>query len=391
MPIKRLLRPTSTSQARRALRRTAALTKSPVPLSQFARKAPRGDKKAILKQKIHSTIISSPFALAPGIDLDGSLQETLDTLGFGWSCVGPLSVDEHHDVQKIEYFAHDKAIAMPALSYAYPYKDALSYLTSQQSGSLPCFVVLRSLASNADNFVRDIDQLFVAMQDYSAAVIVDCSAAIDDLLDAALIDQLLHTLSVNKIRIPLFFQFHADMTRSVLDDILTVCENYNVAGFVVAAGSAEKKLLSEKAAAHFDTDTQRFFGLPLKNRAENMVKYLYQESQSRVSGTWFIIGRGSLLSPEDVYDMICYGASLVQLDTAFFYDGCSVLASFSSGLISLLERHGFLSLHDAIGSYHRSSYDAGRSAGTLAKEQEKKDALSDLGVDLSGPLHQDDR
>ena len=48
--------------------------------------------------------------------------------------------------------------------------------------------------------------------------------------------------------------------------------------------------------------------------------------------------------------MICAGATAVQLYTAMVYDGLSVVRDIALGLDRLLERDGFASVAEAVGT-----------------------------------------
>jgi dihydroorotate dehydrogenase len=61
-----------------------------------------------------------------------------------------------------------------------------------------------------------------------------------------------------------------------------------------------------------------------------------------------------LYSGEDAYLKIRAGATLVQLYTAFAYEGPSMLPRIKAELAACLERDGFKSVQDAVGADHHS-------------------------------------
>ena len=63
-----------------------------------------------------------------------------------------------------------------------------------------------------------------------------------------------------------------------------------------------------------------------------------------------IIGVGGIFSAEDAYEKIQLGASLVQLYTGWIYKGPSLVPEINKGLIRFIERDGFKSLKDAVGT-----------------------------------------
>jgi dihydroorotate dehydrogenase len=73
---------------------------------------------------------------------------------------------------------------------------------------------------------------------------------------------------------------------------------------------------------------------------------MYRLTQGRLP----LIGVGGIASAEDAYAKIRAGASLVQLYTALIFAGPELVGQIKSGLAGLLERDGFGSIAEAVGS-----------------------------------------
>jgi dihydroorotate dehydrogenase len=63
-----------------------------------------------------------------------------------------------------------------------------------------------------------------------------------------------------------------------------------------------------------------------------------------------LIGVGGIASAEQAYTKIRAGASAVQIYTAMVYHGISLATDIASGLDALLERDGFASVAEAVGT-----------------------------------------
>ena len=70
-------------------------------------------------------------------------------------------------------------------------------------------------------------------------------------------------------------------------------------------------------------------------------------------GTVPIIGVGGVSSGQDAYKKIRQGASLIQLYTAFAYDGPAIVTEVKQELSRLLKQDGFKSIQEAVGADHR--------------------------------------
>jgi dihydroorotate dehydrogenase len=66
-----------------------------------------------------------------------------------------------------------------------------------------------------------------------------------------------------------------------------------------------------------------------------------------------LIGVGGVGSIDDVWELLRAGASLVQLYTAFLYEGPTLPRDLNAGLLARLNGEGFRSIEDLIGAAER--------------------------------------
>ena len=87
-------------------------------------------------------------------------------------------------------------------------------------------------------------------------------------------------------------------------------------------------------------------GKPLRALATSFVRHLYRA----VGGKLPIIGVGGIFTAADAYEKIKAGASAVQIYTGFVYEGPAAVKRINQGLIRLMERDGFKSIAEAVGT-----------------------------------------
>jgi dihydroorotate dehydrogenase len=90
-------------------------------------------------------------------------------------------------------------------------------------------------------------------------------------------------------------------------------------------------------------------GAPLRALALQSVAALHRLSGGRLP----LIGVGGVFSAADAYALIRAGASLVQVYTGLVYRGPGLVGELVRGLAALLERDGFASIAQAVGSAQR--------------------------------------
>jgi dihydroorotate dehydrogenase len=96
----------------------------------------------------------------------------------------------------------------------------------------------------------------------------------------------------------------------------------------------------------FRDETGGLSGRPLFALSTNVLRNMHRLTQGRIP----LIGAGGISSGEDAYAKIRAGASLVQLYTGLVYHGFGLLAEIHARLATLLERDGFKSVAEAVGT-----------------------------------------
>jgi dihydroorotate dehydrogenase len=87
-------------------------------------------------------------------------------------------------------------------------------------------------------------------------------------------------------------------------------------------------------------------GALLKEKSFELFKAIAEQMYGKTT----LISVGGIDSAEEAYRRIKAGASLVQVYSALVYKGPSLIKQINEGLVQLLERDGFESITQAIGS-----------------------------------------
>lgn len=130
---------------------------------------------------------------------------------------------------------------------------------------------------------------------------------------------------------PLFVKLSPDMDDSDLADAAGVALELGLSGII-----ATNTTISRMGTAAGFQETGGLSGKPLRDRAAEVLRFLYQETKGKIP----LIGVGGIFSAEDVYFRIQCGASLVQCYTALVYEGPFLPRHLNQGLLKLMERDG---------------------------------------------------
>jgi dihydroorotate dehydrogenase len=145
--------------------------------------------------------------------------------------------------------------------------------------------------------------------------------------------------------VPLLVKVAPDLDDAELELIVDAARRAGVDGIIATNTTTSRAGLVTPDAEVAACGEGGLSGAPLRERATKMIANLYRLAR----GSLTIVGCGGIFTAEDAWEMICAGASLVQLYTGFVYQGFTVARDINDGLRSLLEREGFKSLDDAVG------------------------------------------
>ena len=133
-----------------------------------------------------------------------------------------------------------------------------------------------------------------------------------------------------------------DMNFSQADDIVGVALAEKISGIIATNATA---FLRETLVSG-SREPGGLSGKPLRALATSFVRHLYRA----VGGKLPIIGVGGIFTADDAYEKIKAGASAVQIYTGFVYEGPAAVKRINQGLIRLMERDGFKSISEAVGT-----------------------------------------
>ncbi len=157
---------------------------------------------------------------------------------------------------------------------------------------------------------------------------------------AALAALLSGVIAANATEIPVFLKIAPDLTAEELADVAEVANGAGIAGLIATNTTLDRDGLH----GPHKTETGGLSGQPLFEKSTRVLASLSGMTDLP------IIGVGGVSSAEQAYQKIRAGATAVQLYTALVYGGISLAGEIAQGLDRLLERDGFGSVTEAVGT-----------------------------------------
>jgi dihydroorotate dehydrogenase len=312
-----------------------------------------------LQMRLWGLTFPNPVGLAAGFDKNAVAVAAFPALGFGFVEVGTVTPRPQPGNPRPRLFRlpADGAV-INRLGFNNDGAAAVARRLKEAPRRLPLGV---NVGKNADTPLEraldDYRQALMQLYDVADYLAVNVSSpntpGLRDLQSPAQLSRLLRHLHACNRELaaarrrpprPLLVKIAPDLEQRQLDDLIEVVQSIPLDGVIATNTTVRRHGLS-----HPSGEAGGLSGRPLCRRATEVIRYLYRRSQGRLP----IIGVGGVFSPEEAYDKIRAGASLIQLYTGLIYEGPGLPRRVNRGLLELLERDGFAHLAEAVGCESR--------------------------------------
>lgn len=298
---------------------------------------------------------ANPIGLAAGFDKQAQAVRPLMRLGFGFVEIGTVTPRPQSGNPRPRLFRlPEERAAINRFGFNSDGIEAVcARLRRLRAGSrlpAPLGVNLGINKQDADP-VRDYAALARACQPHADYLTVNLSSpntpGLRDLQTAKRIGAILSAIgAVN--RLPVLVKLAPDLADDDLPDLLAAIAEGGAAGLIVANTTIARP---EGLRGVHAGETGGLSGRPLRERSCAMLALVARLAARRAeTSSLTLIGAGGLSDAQDIITRVEAGAHLVQIYTAFAYDGPALLPRLKSDLATNLARRGIARLADLRGS-----------------------------------------
>tara|TARA_B100001996_G_scaffold382432_1_gene374227 strand:+ start:2486 stop:3556 length:1071 start_codon:yes stop_codon:yes gene_type:complete len=142
---------------------------------------------------------------------------------------------------------------------------------------------------------------------------------------------------------PIFLKISPDTNFSMIEDIIDISITKNLDALIISNTTIER---SKFLKSSFKNEKGGLSGYPLFQKSTKLLA----EVNNITNGKIDLIGVGGVENADQAYTKILVGANLVQLYTGLLFQGPNIVKVITNKLIEKLQRDGFKSLKEAIGS-----------------------------------------
>jgi dihydroorotate dehydrogenase len=313
-----------------------------------------------LEQNLFGLNFPNPVGLAAGFDKDGVAAGIWSNLGFGFAELGTVTFHAQpgNPPPRLFRLPLDKA-ALNRMGFNNSGAAVMAARLEQQkhelTRSIPIGINLgKSKVTPLEAAAQDYLDSFRLLKDLGDYFVVNVSSpntpGLRSLQDASMLSAILDLLQEeNTVQKPIFVKIAPDLSWEAIADIISLAKTYRLAGIIATNTTISRDGLKTQVIDQTGKSPQEeaggISGEPLRDRSTEVIRFIWQQTQGQIP----IIGVGGIFSPEDAWEKITAGASLIQVYTGWIYEGPMMVRRILTGLLSKLEQSGLNFINDAVG------------------------------------------
>ncbi len=297
-----------------------------------------------LSVKLFGIDFPNPLGLAAGFDKDAEAVDFFSALGFGFIEVGTVTPRPQPGNPKPRIFRlpQDGAL-INRMGFPSEGAEVVAKRLSRPSDHVRARIgvnIGKNKSTLLEQAADDYAYAFSVLKNCGDFFVVNVSSPNTPELrklqhSSYLADILQRIQELNKEKKPLLVKIAPDLSYAELDDVLECCMAAGVSGIVAANTTVSREGLSSQT-----NESGGLSGRPLKNKAREFVSHIAARTEGRLP----IIAVGGVSSAVDMIELMRRGASLVQVYTAFIYEGPAFVKHVCRELSDFLDREGLSSI-----------------------------------------------
>lgn len=291
----------------------------------------------------------NPVGMAAGYDKDGEVVDGVLGLGFGFAEIGSVTPLPQAGNPKPRLFRlHEDRAVINRMGFNNGGGQAAAKRLAARAHKGGVLGI--NIGANKDSADRVADyaymtRLMAPLATYLTANISSPNTpglrALQD--ESALIDLLDAIMEARgDAGPPVFLKVAPDLEPADIAAISRISIDKGLGALIVSNTTIARPALNSSHA----NETGGLSGAPLKDKALDILRAFRRET----SGAIPLIGVGGIASADDAWVRIKAGASLVQIYSALVYEGPALARKIVSGLEAYMQREGYSTLAEVVGS-----------------------------------------
>lgn len=291
----------------------------------------------------------NPLGMAAGFDKDGEVPDRLLALGFGFAEVGSITPlpQKGNPIPRLFRLTEDRAV-INRMGFNNGGAEAAQRRLAARKGRPGVVGINIGANKDSDDRIADYVTMTRIMAPLATYLAVNISspntpglrALQDEGALTALLDAVIEARGEQGP--PIFLKVAPDLEPADIDAIARIAIERRLGALIVSNTTIARPALRSRHAA----ETGGLSGAPLRGLALERLR----DFRKATGGTIPLVGVGGIGNADDAWARIRAGASLIQLYSAMVYEGPDLARRIVRGLEKRMQRDGFSSIAEAVGS-----------------------------------------
>ena len=307
-----------------------------------------------LNQQIWGLNFRNPIGLAAGFDKNGRIPEIMQALGFGFVEIGSITANPSTGNPKPRAFRLPRDRAM--INRMGLNNDGAQTIVKRLKNKKISIPLGINIAKTHDSNIMGYEAIQDYIHSFNEAkkvadyitINISCPNTTEGKTfeDPATLDELLSALQIRDDArvIPTLIKFSSDLQKEQLLELLEICENHRVHGYVACNTSSGREGLTTQKETLEQVGRGGLSGRPIANKSVQIIKWISDATKGQKP----IIGVGGIDCFETAHKMLLAGADLLQLYTGLIYEGPGLVKNINRQLVEELDKLDITSIHQFV-------------------------------------------
>jgi dihydroorotate dehydrogenase len=309
-----------------------------------------------LRVRVGGLRFRSPLGVAAGMDKNATWFDSLTALGFGFVEVGTATARAQEGNRRfVSRLPRDRAL-VNALGFPNEGAAAMAArLARRRTHEVIGVNIGKTKVAEIDDAVADYREAARRLAPFADYLALNVSSPnTPGLTQMQTVERLTELVAgvreelraCGRPKLPLMIKLGPDLSNAEIEQIADMAVSLDLAG-IIAVNTTTDMSVAAGSRAEIEALPHRggISGAPLRPRAIEVIRLLH----ARTGGRLALVSVGGVASPDDAWERILAGATLLQAQTALVYQGPLWPRRMNRGIARRLRESEWSSLEEAVG------------------------------------------
>jgi dihydroorotate dehydrogenase len=305
----------------------------------------------VLEQTIAGIEFPRPLGLAAGFDKNATEVDIWGPLGFGYSEVGTVTAvaQPGNPTPRLFRLKQDGALLNRMGFNNDGARSAVTRLMKRREPEPVGLNLGKTKATVAPRAASDYFESARTVQDAADYLVINVSSPnTPGLRDLQAVESLRPIVDAVRAAsdLPLFVKIAPDLSDADVDAVTDLAMELGLTGLIATNTTISRDHLRTPSAEVAALGAGGISGAPVAERSLEVLRRI----RARAGDRLVLVGVGGIDTPQQAWERINAGASLLQGYTGFIYGGPDWIRDIHLGLAAQVRRHGLSSVSEAVGA-----------------------------------------